>query len=170
MGPRRNSIVLTAILSLVGGVMVLIPNFFMLLIGRVIQGLCVGLYSAIVPLFINEFAPLEISGRLGALNQLLIVSGIVVTNVLALFVPEIDLPDNIDDAVIANYPIWSSWWIIFGMPLVIAGLQIILLLTLFRRETPRYLYSAGRDEDALELIKFIYKDEYVEEIARDKKA
>lgn len=123
-----------------------------------------------VPLFINEFAPLEVSGRLGALNQLLIVSGIVVTNILALFVPSITVPDNIDDAVIDNYPIWSGWWVIFGIPIVIAAVQIILLLTLFRNETPRYLYGAGREDEALELIKSIYKAEYVEEIAREKKA
>jgi MFS family permease len=104
----------------------------------------VGLYSAIVPLFINEFAPMEIAGRLGALNQLMIVSGIVVTNVLALFVPNI--PKN---AQVKDSPIWGGWWIIFGLPLIIAVVQILLLLLVYKNETPRYLYTVGRDQDAL---------------------
>lgn len=150
----------------------LIPNFFSLIIGRAIQGICVGLYSSIVPLFINEFAPLEISGRLGALNQLLIVSGIVITNVLSLFVPvPLPFPDNDQDkANVDDYPIWGGWWVIFGIPLAIAAAQIILLLTIFRRETPRYLYSEGKEDEALELIKFLYKPEFVEDMAREKKA
>lgn len=80
---------MTASISIIGTVFTLIPVFATLIIGRIIQGLCVGLYSAIVPLFINELSPIEVSGKLGALNQLLIVFGIVITNVMALFVPEL---------------------------------------------------------------------------------
>jgi MFS family permease len=131
---------------MVGTSIILFPTFFTLIIGRSIQGICVGLYSAIVPLFINEYAPLEIAGRLGAINQLMIVSGIVLTNVIALFVTNRVVPEN---PIISDFPIWSSWRIIFGLPLVIAVVQILLLLLVFKNETPRYLYTVGRDADAL---------------------
>jgi MFS family permease len=127
---------------MVGTSIILFPTFFTLIIGRSIQGICVGLYSAIVPLFINEYAPLEIAGRLGAI----IVSGIVLTNVIALFVTNRVVPEN---PIISDFPIWSSWRIIFGLPLVIAVVQILLLLLVFKNETPRYLYTVGRDADAL---------------------
>lgn len=154
----RNAIVVTAAISLLGTVLTLFPNFYTLIAGRAIQGLCVGLYSALVPLYINEISPMEVAGRLGALNQLLIVSGIVITNVLALFVPS------------TGSGIVSWWRIIFGIPIAIAIVQILMLLLVYKNETPRYLILQGRDEDALELVRDIYKEEYVDDMIREKKA
>jgi SP family arabinose:H+ symporter-like MFS transporter len=48
----------------------------MLLFIRIIQGICVGFYSAIIPVIIKEISPNEISGTLGALNQLFIAFGV----------------------------------------------------------------------------------------------
>jgi hypothetical protein len=76
----------------------------------------------------------------------MITSGIVLTNVIALFVPNIIVPDK---PIISEHPIWNNWWIIFGMPLIIALIQIILLVLIFKNETPRYLYTVDRNEDAL---------------------
>lgn len=130
---------------MLGTLLTLFPNFYTLIAGRIIQGLCVGLYSALVPLFVNEISPMEVAGRLGALNQLLIVSGIVITNLIALFVPS------------TGTEIIGWWRIIFGIPILIALLQIVLLLFVYKNETPRYLILQGRDDDALELIRDIYK-------------
>lgn len=148
----------------------LVPNFFTLAIGRALQGICIGLYSAAVPLFITELSPVEIYGGLGSLHMLLLICGIIITNLLIFLVPPLELPMNEDDVIVADYPIWDYWWVIFGLPLIIAALQIVLLTGVFRRETPRYLYSEGRDAEALEVVKSIYKEEYVEEMAKEKKA
>lgn len=53
MGLFRNSFIVTDIILIVGTGFTLIPNFITLIVGRIIQGICVGLFSAIVPLFIN---------------------------------------------------------------------------------------------------------------------
>ena len=49
----------------------LIANPFVLLIGRLIQGICTGIFSAIVPLYINEIVTPD-SSNLGSLNQIFI--------------------------------------------------------------------------------------------------
>jgi len=56
--------------------------------------------------FFGELVPLEISGMLGTLGQVVVVAGIVTTSVLALLAL-FSVPVNMDDAIIAEYPIWE---------------------------------------------------------------
>jgi MFS family permease len=43
---------------------------------RVCQGICAGLFSAIVPLLIKETTPFELSGFFGTFQQLFITIGV----------------------------------------------------------------------------------------------
>ena len=43
------------------------------------------------------------------------------------------------------------------------------LIFIFPYETPRYLLSVGKEEEAKKLIELIYKPEYVDEILEEKK-
>src|SRR5690606_28369840 len=52
------------------------PDVWILVLGRVIGGLGVGVASVIAPAYIAETAPARIRGRLGSLQQLAIVLGI----------------------------------------------------------------------------------------------
>ena len=57
-----------------GSVLVLlIHSPVTIVMGRLIQGLCTGIYSAIVPLYINEIVTPDLS-NLGTLNQVFIAS------------------------------------------------------------------------------------------------
>ncbi len=49
-----------------------------LVVGRVIAGLCVGIASAIVPVYQSEIAPKEIRGRVVSLQQWAITWGILI--------------------------------------------------------------------------------------------
>jgi SP family sugar:H+ symporter-like MFS transporter len=49
-----------------------------LILFRVVLGLAVGAASLIVPLYLSEMAPTEVRGALSALNQLMIVTGILI--------------------------------------------------------------------------------------------
>ena len=53
------------------------PTFTFLIVARLIGGVGVGIASVLAPLFISEFAPPRIRGRLVALYQLSIVIGIL---------------------------------------------------------------------------------------------
>lgn len=57
----------------------LAPNLEILVTGRVIGGLGVGMASVIAPAYIAEIAPARIRGRLASLQQLAIVTGIFVS-------------------------------------------------------------------------------------------
>src|SRR3712207_9099996 len=66
-----------AVLFLVSALVTgLAPNLLILIIGRIIGVVGVGVASVIAPAYIAEVAPARIRGRLGSLQQLAIVTGI----------------------------------------------------------------------------------------------
>ena len=51
-------------------------NWYLIMISRLAQGFCVGIYSVLVPIIIREFAPIEIYAVLGSIFQCFIALGI----------------------------------------------------------------------------------------------
>jgi MFS family permease len=51
-----------------GAAITLIPNTYVITVGRFIYGISNGAFSVFVPLYINETAPLEIKGPLGVMT------------------------------------------------------------------------------------------------------
>jgi MFS family permease len=81
-------LIIIAIIGIIGGVFTLFTTYHSLVFGRFVLGLAVGLYSAIVPLFINELAPSELAGLFGTFNQLFIVLSVVFTNLLTFVISD----------------------------------------------------------------------------------
>ena len=50
----------------------------------------------------------------------------------------------------------STWRIIFGVPLILYVIQLILFCTIIRSESIKFLLDKGREDEALDLIKKIY--------------
>lgn len=49
----------------------------MMVLGRMVVGVGIGLSSALVPLYISEISPTHLRGTLGSINQLMICIGIL---------------------------------------------------------------------------------------------
>jgi MFS family permease len=76
---RKYSIVLAAIIFIIGGVLqTAAVNYTMLTFARFFGGLGVGMLSMVAPLYISEISPPEIRGTLLVLEELSIVTGIVI--------------------------------------------------------------------------------------------
>lgn len=154
---RRRTILLLAVLFFVGTIIcVSAPSFEVLVIGRVLLGLAVGGASAVVPVFLAELAPYEIRGSLSGRNEVMIVSG-----QLAAFVV---------NAIIGNVlgHVDGVWRIM----LAVAALPAIALFFGMLRmpESPRWLLSKGRNEDAVRVLSTIRSPERAEAEARDIRA
>ena len=54
----------------------MVRNLFALIVGRFVIGLSVGVYSVIVPVFINEISPVSKKGSYGVASQIFITAGI----------------------------------------------------------------------------------------------
>lgn len=141
------------------GALIYIQTFPTLVFFRLCQGFCVGFFSAIAPLIIKELSPTEISGTLGSYAQLNICLGVFIgcffTYILQKATGDLTAKD--------------FWYIIFGLPEITIAIQTVTLIFIFPYETPRYLLSVGKEEEARKLIELIYKAEYVDEILEEKK-
>jgi len=98
------------------------PTIASLLAGRLIMGAAVGVVSFIAPLYISEVSPVDIRGKLVSLNQIALVSGIVI-------------------AYLADYALAAihGWRWMFGLAAVPA--TILFVGMLFVPESPRWLIN-----------------------------
>ena len=129
------------------------PSFKVLYSVRIIGGIGVGIASVLSPLYISEFSPPKIRGRLVALYQLSIVTGIL----LAYGSNWILLNFSTHHTVVSGgsgllYKIFVSevWRSMFGMEMLPALLLLVLLL--FVPESPRWLIQAGKRESGKRIL------------------
>jgi MFS family permease len=102
----------------------------MFIIGRIFCGLSCGLGSVVIPTYLGEISTRKGRGLMGFFNQFFVVTGILLSSIIG-------LPT-------ANVPLWRLNYAIVAIPSVI---QIFMMGTCV--ESPRYLISIGRLEDAL---------------------
>jgi major inositol transporter-like SP family MFS transporter len=136
---RRKTIILMSVLFFVGAMIcVVAPSFGVMVVGRVILGLAVGAASTVVPVFLAELAPFEIRGSLAGRNEFMIVGG----QLLAFII----------NAIIGN--IWGEGHGVWRIMLSIEALPAIALFIGMLRmpESPRWLVSKGRDDEALKVL------------------
>ncbi|KAM5274994.1 solute carrier family 2, facilitated glucose transporter member 2 isoform 2-T2 [Hipposideros larvatus] len=131
---RIKAMLVANILSLAGALLMgfskLGPSHILIIAGRGVSGLYCGLISGLVPMYIGEIAPTTFRGAIGALHQLAIVTGILVSQIIGL------------DFILGNHELWH---ILLALSSVPAVLQSLLLF--FCPESPRYLYIKLDEED-----------------------
>ncbi len=139
---RKKLLFLCALLYAVSGLLSAVPRTFTeFLAARFISGLGIGASSMICPVYIAEISPEKWRGRLGSLFQLGIVTGIFLT----LWINK--LIQGMGDDV------WNSsagWRWMLGMEVIPAIIFIGLLFTV--PESPRWLTSHGRENDARDIL------------------
>lgn len=126
---RRITVLITAVIFVIGvALAAFCPDFYTLLVARVVIGLAVGAASMVVPLYIGETAPPKIRGALVSLNQLAITTGILVS-------------------YLADYGLASTknWRLMFGLAAIPAVLLFVGMLT--QRESPHWLIMKGREAE-----------------------
>jgi len=139
---RKKILILSAILFGISSVGIAVPsdlNWFVFF--RIIGGLGIGIASMLAPMYITEIAPAEKRGRLVSINQLGIVTGIL----LIYFV-------NAKIAGLYNesWNVETGWRWMFGSGIFPSVLFLVLLF--FVPESPRWLAKQGRNEEALAIL------------------
>lgn len=129
---RRRGLLLAAVLFGISALaMALSPNRNCLIVARFMAGIGVGMASMLSPMYIAEISPAPLRGRMVAINQLTVVIGILLTNLV-------------------NYALRNvgpeAWRWMFGLGVVPSALFFVGALWL--PESPRWLVQAGRAEAA----------------------
>ncbi len=133
-----------------------INNLIALLVCRILQGICVGLYMSIVPIYINELAPRQIIGSFGVATQLFVLVGVVVSYALSLILSA------------ANADPFVFYRVILLFNVLFILVQTALLLVGFIPESPNSLIKANRNEEAKQVIALFTLPPYVERAYREK--
>jgi MFS transporter, SP family, galactose:H+ symporter len=133
---RRTTLLITSIIFIVGALIcAFAESLNMLIAGRLIVGLAIGL-SSIVPVYISEISPANARGWQASLYQLAITVGI--------------LSAYLVDYVFAETENWRWMLGLAAIPGLLLGLGMIIL-----PETPRWLLERGRAEDARNVLRRI---------------
>jgi sugar porter (SP) family MFS transporter len=152
---RKKVIITTAVIFAIGAIGTgAAPNITVLVTGRIVVGIAIGMASFSVPLYISEISPTKSRGALVSMNQLMITIGILVS--------------YISDYLIANDANPFSWRWMFYVGFFPA--LILFVGMFFLPETPRWLIGKGREEQGRKVLSKVEEPELVEESIQKIKA
>lgn len=142
---RRRAILIIAVIFILGTVTCsLAPDRTALSVFRFILGLAVGGASVVVPTYLAEIAPAERRGRTITLNELMIVSG-----QLLAFAINAAIGASLGD----HFGIWR--WM---LAVAVVPALVLFVGMLFMPQSPRWLVSKGRLEEAMGVLRRIRPD------------
>merc|ERR1719277_1340763 len=135
---RKGSVIAGGVVFCLGaGLQGIASNLDLLMVGRFIAGMSVGLLSANVPVYQSEIAPPSHRGMLVSVYQLAVTIGIMAAFVTALLLQDVEKPIG-------------GWrWVILvqlipGLALAAGGLVM--------GESPRWLVQKGKKEQAFKVL------------------
>ena len=137
-GRRKGLLTAAAIFGLSSLAMAFAPTRGLFITSRFMAGIGVGMASMLSPMYIAEISPAHLRGRMVAINQLTVVTGILVTNLV-------------------NYTLRNvgedAWRWMFGLGILPSALFFTGAWWL--PESPRWLVKAGRSEQAAIILERI---------------
>ena len=134
---RKPTIIISGIFWVIGSILQCASiNRGMLVVGRIISGLAVGLASAVVPIYQAEITAPAIRGRIVSLQQWSITWGILIQYFIQFGCSYINGV--------------ASFRIPWGLQMIPA-IVLSLGMTLFP-ESPRWLFDKGREDEALQVL------------------
>lgn len=147
---RRKLMLITSALFITGtAIASLAASVYIIIAGRLLIGIAIGMGAYTAPLYIAEVAPFELRGGLVTLNQLAITIGILCSYII-------------------NYTFASfegSWRWMFGIGVVPALLLSIGMM--FLPESPRWLVKQNRTNEAKKILQQLRRQENVSEELTD---
>lgn len=130
---RKGTLLFNNIFSIVPAVMMgvseISKSYEIIIVARFIVGICAGLSSNVVPMYLGELSPKNLRGAIGIVPQLFITIGILSAQILGI------------RNILGNSTGWTLMLGLTGIPAVIE-----LLLLPFFPESPRYMLIQKGDE------------------------
>jgi sugar porter (SP) family MFS transporter len=158
---RKRLLILSALLFAVTSIgNALAPTFSIFIAWRILGGVAIGLASNLSPMYIAEIAPARVRGRLVSINQLTIVVGILLAQIVNWRLVR-DVPHGATEDFLRHS--WfgqTGWRWMFG--LTAAPSLLFFLGMLFVPESPRWLMKSGKTEAARRVLIAVGGPRYAE--------
>ncbi|XKL59707.1 hypothetical protein PGB90_000723 [Kerria lacca] len=113
-------------------------SIMMLIIGRLFIGVNAGINAGLIPMYLSEISPLNLRGMIGSSYQLIITVSILLSQILGL------------ESILGNE---NHWPILLSLIVVPAFLQLVLMPACV--ESPKYLWSKGQEQSAIEALHWL---------------
>ncbi|MCM3588339.1 sugar porter family MFS transporter [Mesobacillus maritimus] len=139
---RRKMILISSIIFAIGSILAGVAphnGILFMIFSRVLLGLAVGAASALVPAYMSEMAPARLRGRLSGINQTMIVSGMLLSYIVAYFLK--DLPGTM------------AWRLMLSLAAVPALILFFGVLKL--PESPRFLIKNNKINEARKVLSYL---------------
>lgn len=137
---RRKLVLLSAIIFFIGALgSAFSPEFWTLILSRIILGMAVGTASALIPTYLAELSPADKRGSMSSLFQLMVMTGIFI-------------------AYVINYSFsgfYTGWRWMLGFATIPAALLFFGALIL--PESPRFLVKENKISEAKQILGIMNK-------------
>eukprot|EP00916_Digyalum_oweni_P008245 GHVL01013842.1.p1 GENE.GHVL01013842.1~~GHVL01013842.1.p1 ORF type:complete len:585 (+),score=99.52 GHVL01013842.1:40-1794(+) len=134
---RRLVVGASSVIALLGTVtMALAPSYVELLLGRVFLGASIGGGLMVAPMYLVELSPYKYRGRLTALTEVWVNVGILL--------------GYISGYIFSDYPLTLGWRWMLGLASFPPA--AVLIAVSFLPESPRWLFSQGRVDEATDVL------------------
>lgn len=137
-GRKKATLLADVIFAFGSLVMCVAPDPYILIAGRLLVGLGIGIASVTAPVYIAEASPSEIRGGLVSTNVLMITGGQFLSYLVNLAFTEVA----------------GTWRWMLGVAALPAIIQFILML--FLPESPRWLFRKNEKDKAIAVLSKIY--------------
>jgi sugar porter (SP) family MFS transporter len=132
---RKKINIIASLIFVVGSILAAIaPDTNSLIAGRLLLGLAIGIVAATVPLYLAELSPKDKRGRMVTFFQLAITLGILLSYVVGYIFGDAE----------------NAWRLMFWAGFVPAIVLFVGMLLV--PESPRWLLTKGRNEEALKVL------------------
>lgn len=130
---RRESLIMADLLAILGVLLFIqqqTASVFLLVVGRLLLGVSLGVSSVVVPTYIKEVATPELRGLLGSLVSILMSTGILYSFSMNLL---LDLKNVYTNSVRHNHFVFS---LIISASLFNLVLRLLAILLVYTQDTP----------------------------------
>lgn len=133
-------------------------NFSTFVIWRILGGVAIGLASNLSPMYISEVSPAHMRGKLVSLNQLTIVIGILLAQVVNYIIADTIPPGLSEEGIRTSWNSQMGWRWMFGATALPAAIFFVSMF--FVPESPRWLAKNGKAENAHRILAQVGGERY----------
>jgi sugar porter (SP) family MFS transporter len=140
-------------------------QFGVFVVWRIVGGFAIGLASSVSPMYIAEVAPAHLRGKLVSLNQLAIVIGILLAQLVNRGIARPVPPYATFDQILNSWDGQLGWRWMFGVTAIPS--LLFLAATFLVPESPRWLVQRGLRENGRTILARIGGEAYANHVLSD---
>ncbi len=132
---------------------------------RVVGGFAIGLASGVAPMYIAEISPAHLRGRLVSLNQVAIVFGILLAQIVNWLIARPVPPGASANEILLSWNGQVGWRWMFAVTAIPS--LLFLIASLLVPESPRWLATKGRTQQAFGVLERLGGPSYARHVIDD---